>query len=115
MSWVPRFPPGVRTGIQRSYVRGDPSSGSESCTCVSDVMDTGGGIAAASIADAGECGNYLPATAATYVATAVTSPPCTMPAGIVPLPRWRPFVTASSTSAAGGLSWSRFGPTLPTA
>src|SRR6188472_1513438 len=55
----------------------------------------------------------FPATAPTNAATSWASLPDTIPAGMVPLPRMRPVSIAFRTSAAGGLSWSRFGPTLP--
>jgi hypothetical protein len=55
---------------------------------------------------------YLPATEATYSATASASAPVTMLAGIAPDPA-PPFSIALWTRAASGARSSRFGPTLP--
>ena len=60
-------------------------------------------------------GGQRPATLPMNAATLRASSPVTSSAGIWPWPRARPFWMASSVSGGGGLSWSRFGPTFPTA
>ena len=61
------------------------------------------------------CSARPAAATATNCATASASSPSTRSAAILPLPRARPFSIALSTSAFGGRSSSRFGPTLATA
>ena len=56
-------------------------------------------------------GRRWPTATATNCATASASSPSTSPAAMLPLPFARPFSIASSTSALGGRSSSRFGPT----
>ena len=55
--------------------------------------------------------DYFPATDETYAATSAIcfGVSCPLNEGITPLP----LVTRSTTRAAGGIFWSRFGPTVP--